>query len=80
MDGGPEGKLAVHNTVFWLGMNLNLARCRYKSEATGQNLHATCLVDEVERTAFEGEFLVYQRGVARQEHHRQGHAALAQFG
>ena len=19
MDGGPEGKLAVHNTVFWLG-------------------------------------------------------------
>ena len=48
-------------------------------EATSQSLDTPCLVDEVEHTAFEGELLVRRLGVARQEHHRDVHAALPQL-
>jgi hypothetical protein len=48
-----------------LGLSFRLARCISEPEATGQNLHATCLVDEVERAAVEGEFLICHVSVAR---------------
>ena len=39
-------------------------------EATGQRLNTACLVDEVARTALEGESLVLGLGMARQEDKR----------
>jgi hypothetical protein len=48
-----------------LGIGGRLARFGHESEAPGENLHAACLVDEVERTAFEGEFFVRRLGLAR---------------
>ena len=61
------------------GLAAGLPDFGHESETLGENLHAACLVDEVERTAIEGEFLVRRLSVARQEHHRQVHAALAQL-
>jgi len=55
-----------------------LASLNHLPEATGQSLDTPCLVDEVERTAFEGELLVRRLGVARQEYQRHIHAALPQ--
>ena len=49
-------------------------------ETLGEKFHAACLVNEVERTEFEGELLVRRQGMARQEYHRQVHAKFAQSG
>ena len=47
------------------GVAAGLPDLAASSETPGENLHAACLVDEVERTAFEGEFLVRRLSVAR---------------
>ena len=85
----PDNALAVHDGlgglelaglgVGGLGVGGGLAMFGHQPETLGQKLHAACLVDEVERTALESEFLVRQLGVARQEHHRQVNAVPAQF-
>ena len=80
MDGMPEDELAADDGPVDLGIGGRLAGFEGEPEATGQNLHAACLVYEVDRASLQGELLVRRLGMARQEHHRQGHAALAQLG
>src|SRR5712671_1829468 len=77
--GWAENELAADDGLVVLGIGGRLAGFGHESETPGENLHAACLVDEVERTAFEGEFFVRRLEVARQEHYRQVHAALAQL-
>ena len=76
----PENELTAYEGLVGLGIGGKLGKFGHQPETLGQKLHAACFVDEVERTALESEFLVRHRGVARQEHHRQVHAAPAQFG
>src|SRR5260370_27643444 len=70
----PEDELAADDVL--VGLAIGGWPGGHESETPGENLHAACLVDEVERTAFEGELLVHRLGVARQKYHRQGHAPL----
>jgi hypothetical protein len=51
--------------LFGLGTGGRLATSGHQPETLGQKLDAACLVDKVERTAFEGEFLVCRISVAR---------------
>jgi hypothetical protein len=76
----PENKLTADDGLVGLGIDGMLGEFGHQPETHGEKLHAACFVDEVERTTLKSELLVCQRGVARQEHHRQGHAAPAQFG
>jgi len=75
-----ENELTADDGLVGLGIGGRLGKFGHQPETHGEKLHAACFVDEVERAAFESELLVCQRGVTRQEHHWQGHAAPAQFG
>jgi hypothetical protein len=80
VDGWPEGDFAADDALVGTGIGGKLAGFGHAPETPDQNLRAAHLVDEIDRASGEGLPFVGDQGVARQENHRQGDAALAQLG
>jgi hypothetical protein len=51
-----EDELAARHQLVGLEIGGRLASFRHEPETAGQNLRPTCLVNEIDRTAFEGKF------------------------
>src|ERR1700722_2001693 len=69
---------AAMEIVHQVGFAGLLHRIGDQPETVGQDGNTARLVDEVQRAAIEGEFLVGRLRAASQEHHRQGDAYAAQ--